>query len=705
MKQDTLLSLIIKIRTPYIEKRHRGILCITSKPEHCDVITHTVLSEYPTTICIGAHTTSAQQHLGFESDLVIINTHTGFDPDEIAAASGLVLGGGLLILLSPSLSTWSDWQDPFHQRIQVENHSSTLPCHFNRYSLNVLTQNPHFHHYSFRPQELNSRPKTASQSEYKHVSEHTHRLVIKATKEQDLVINHLLKTRTKSCLNGILTARRGRGKSTLLALLLFAINEQRSNETIAITAPRKKATQSLFKQLSQLLQCSNQLKEINIKTHYRLEFISPDKLASCGKPYDLIIADEAAGIDIGLLQKITSTYQHWILSTTEQGYEGTANGFKTKRQQLWHTALHFELHRPLRFAANDPLEALIDQWLMPSETSRIKIQYATKKTLTAKKTIRLLTPEQLIQNPTLLAAVFSLLSDAHYETRPIDLRHILDGLNLSTWVYYYNQNIIACALVAKEGELKASLANLIHQGKRRPKGHLLPQVLTYQQGHKNACDYRYWRIVRIATHKTHQSKGIGSDFIHSLKQEAVKQQIDFIGASFSGHPRVMNFWSNNQFSTVHTGVNQAATTGAHSMTVLQPLSECATMALCNWQTHFQRQLPYLKKELQNQLTLPFWSLLSANTPTIAAMSDAERVRRLTDFADNIRGYELSLAALHEWYQRTESSKDSLLEEKLIHAKKWRDVAQQFKLTGRKSIEAQIRQKIKLALKQYHSDSG
>jgi tRNA(Met) cytidine acetyltransferase len=57
--------------------------------------------------------------LGQELQVLVIDAYDGFDPDAVGAAVGALVGGGLLLLLTPPLAQWRDYPDPQHARITV----------------------------------------------------------------------------------------------------------------------------------------------------------------------------------------------------------------------------------------------------------------------------------------------------------------------------------------------------------------------------------------------------------------------------------------------------------------------------------------------------------------------------------------------------------------------------------------------------------
>ena len=126
-------------------------------------------------------------------------------------------------------------------------------------------------------------------------------------------------------------------------------------------------------------------------------------------------------------------------------------------------------------------------WLDHLNTSKSELPCSRSENVSLKK----LDPSELIKQPKRLSSLFALLVNAHYRTTPNDLRNLLDGANIALCVLEFEEQIVAAAVVAKEGNIPDDLAEKIWQGTRRPKGHLLPQSLIAHSGFKQAGTYTY----------------------------------------------------------------------------------------------------------------------------------------------------------------------------------------------------------------------
>ena len=82
-------------------------------------------------LCLAhVHRAQAQKLLGNETTVAVMNGHDGFNANVMAAISGTLVGGGILILLAPELTLWPAFADPDYQRMrsnaQVAN--AQAPC-------------------------------------------------------------------------------------------------------------------------------------------------------------------------------------------------------------------------------------------------------------------------------------------------------------------------------------------------------------------------------------------------------------------------------------------------------------------------------------------------------------------------------------------------------------------------------------------------
>jgi tRNA(Met) cytidine acetyltransferase len=222
--------------------------------------------------------------------------------------------------------------------------------------------------------------------------------------------------------------------------------------------------------------------------------------------------------------------------------------------------------------------------LAAPENNANTINDADKATIEYSK----LTGEQWLTRSPLLADTFHLLVSAHYQTSPDNLRWVLDDPSVSTHVLHRTGQVQSVAIMTKEGNLPNTLSQEVMQGKRRPRGHLVPQSLLAHEGLENAGQYCYWRISRIATEQSQQNKGLASQLLTHIEKEA-NDRCDFLCTSFAATSDVVSFWLKNGYVPIRMGTAKDHASGGYSLMMVKPISEPARHLTSKWQATFIEQ--------------------------------------------------------------------------------------------------------------------
>ena len=580
--------------------------------------------------------------LGYESENVVFDAHHGLFPDALTAISGTLLPGGFLFLLTPALKDYPLFSDEFAKgrtSLGFEdkcNNQHTierlLSCAKLHKVLMLEQANPKNLEDLFAGYELTNiheQDTGSAQSTRKElISVNTH---FKPNKEQQDVFISILKSlknhpdltqasdiqspasdpnQTNSPTNNyvndsvnskaniapphsqaaitaqtgqlhVITADRGRGKSHLLGMLADSlINTSKDNGiNYYLCAPNKASTSSVYKHLDE-------------STKQQLHFVAPERLMESANPSDIVFIDEAASLPIGQLMQWSQHFKYMVMATTTHGYEGTGKGFQirffqylnqqAKAQQL--TWQQHTLTTPVRYASDDPLERwLFDAFCLDSEPSALAFSPAQIKQALGSLEVKHLTKAALSASPGLLKQVFALLVQAHYQTKPSDLRDLLDapGLHLFAQIISIEntQHVIGVCLFNDEGPIVNSPSSHedLHQdilnGYRRPKGHLMPQVLAHHMGALNALNLKGARIVRIATLENIQRCGLGSELLNVVTDHCKQHHYDYVGSSFADTSDVRYFWFKNEFKLIRQGNKQDKASGTQSALVMYGLSK------------------------------------------------------------------------------------------------------------------------------------
>lgn len=563
------------------KNRHRLLVCIAGSRQWAEQQAWQLISHLSIQALWGGDGTSSdipytdfnacRRLLGDEVEALVFDAHSGFDPNIFALLSGTVCAGGPLIILTPELALWPKHPDPVNNRCCVWGQE----VQYSRYLARLASLLPACSQVLYEyPGKLNILPNTVLRSSLSAVEEQ-HRLVKLIASDHnfaDATIN-------------IISGDRGRGKSAALGQIAAELAAQQ-NIQIIISAPRKAAVQTLL---------THAKKHWKNKAHLfekQVLFVAPDRLVSERISCDVLLLDEMGGIHLSLLKKLLGLYPRLIMAGTIHGYEGAGRGFHTRLRTYiktsypnchWHT-----LRLPIRWAENDPVELSCQRLLM--------LDAEAGATEESEASFSWLQRDLLMHDESLLRQVYGLLAAAHYRTRPLDLRQILDGPNIKLAVLRAKNHVIAACLIAQEGPIQdTELKQQILHSKRRPRGHLLPQLLLQRRQIEKAADLSFWRIVRIAVQPNLQNRGHGQQLISQVEHEASIANIDCIGSIFALDSLVLNFWAKCGFHPALLGDNLEATSGSYALTVYKPLSNCSKSVIATANAQWMsEQLPAVR---------------------------------------------------------------------------------------------------------------
>ncbi len=634
----------------------------------------------------------AMKLLGGELDALVFDAHADFDADVFGAVTGMLKGGGVLLMLTPELSTWPDQVESNAASLQIQGVAAADCKHrFIRRLSRLLSASSGL----IRVNQGESLPTLK-------VEPGASKGPVDAREQSQAVAAVMRVASGHRRRPLVLTADRGRGKSAAFGMAAAELLRQ-GKQRILVTAPRLDAVTALFQHAAASLPLGEQSSGLIELEDQRIEFVAPDALVLNPQTADLLLVDEAAGIPAPLLQKLLENYSRIAFATTVHGYEGTGRGFAVRfnrvLDQLAPQWKSLQLNQPIRWAADDPLEAFTFRALLldaePADDELLQ-DVSVDEVI-----VEQLPRDQLLGDESLLRQLFGLLVIAHYRTTPMDLMHLLDGPNVSVWVARYQGAVVAAALVAKEGGLDMPLAEAVWQGKRRPHGHLLPQTLASRVGLREASQLQYLRIIRIAVHPVLQGRGLGSELLRHLISHGRQQGMDFIGSSFGATEELLNFWYRAGLLPIRLGMRREASSGAHSALLLKPLSEPGTAIYKAARQRFLRQFPLQLAEPLGELDAGVAVALLASTrrPGLSAaelqelqiFADAGR-----DYADCLyvlRGFALSECAL----ERLPVAGRKLLMTKILQGRNWQNTARLTGLTGRKQVLKQLRSLVRSCL--------
>jgi len=650
----------------------------------------------------------ARTLLGHDTDAVVFNAWSRFDPDAFAAVSGTISGGGFLLLLTPPLDDWPAFSDPDNARVSV--YPLPLEQVSGRYLKRLVKQ--------IRESDVLLRIEQGGELPPLKTKNSISATPIPANRECQTVDQLAAVQAIEKVALGhrrrplVITSDRGRGKTSSLGIAAAHLLKQGLKKLI-ITAPRYVTAELVFDRVKVLLPEAVFSRGLIVYGDSELVFLPPDELGLQSPQADLICVDEAAAIPASLLEKILRQYARIVFASTVHGYEGSGRGFAIRFKKIldeytpgWKL---LQLKTPIRWSDNDPLESFVSRAMLLDasvSTHQIPADFSVADCI-----IERLDRDDLAGDERMLSRLFGLLVQAHYRTSPIDLRHLLDGPNISVYVARRAGHIYATALVATEGGLDDDISKQIFAGKRRPQGHLLPQMLIAQGGFSQTGGLRCLRILRIAVDPRVQRRGLGAALLASVSQQAGENGFDYIGASFSLLPGMLGFWRASDFDAVLMGMTKNAASAAHSVVVLKGISDTGKQLNDNARRRFSQILPHWLSDPLSDLDteISFELLGHCKPPSLPKLTDRD-YQDLQSFANGQRGYEVNILSIwktvsaslfHNGVASVLSERERrVLLAKVIQKRSWLEIADGMGLKGRAEVVSIMRRAIDKMFQRY-----
>ncbi|GAK21001.1 predicted P-loop ATPase [Vibrio sp. JCM 19052] len=348
------------------------------------------------------------------------------------------------------------------------------------------------------------------------------------------------------------------------------------------------------------------------------------------------------------------------------------------------------LQQPIRWATNDNLEAwlyqafLLDAELAPSQPAEL-----------GDISLINLRKSALISNPSVLKTCFALLVNAHYQTSPNDLLHLLQDEHCQIYVAQNNNEVVGVMLTVEEGNLDSNLVKDIQLGKRRPKGHLTPVTIINQLGYADVGALSTLRVMRIAVHPDLQGQGIGQQMLKQLEQ-STPPHISYLSTSFGATEELITFWKQSGFESIRLGSMRDAASGCYSLLMVR---QCGSQQ--GWineaKSLFEELLPLSAASTYPKLEP---SLLRALLPASVSTCQSHLTKRtlIECYAQGGNNFESVSVWIQQWLlQCGLADVSDLMISKLFLNKDWSECAKQYGLPGRKQVEAQIRKELQVLI--------
>lgn len=495
---------------------------------------------------------TAKSLLGRERRLVVIDGWTSLSFDDWLAAAGALRAGGLLCVLCPAPEQWPDVylqaarQQGFHL---VHAHSIQRLVDRARTLSSAL--------WWYQGEPAPACPEFAGRWQP----------TLPSAGQQEAIagIQRVVSGRAWRPL--VIRSDRGRGKTAALGIAAARLLRDGHCRRIVVCAAQPGAVAAAFKHAAEVLgNAPSDPTTLAIdggELCYRSVQAVMDEPPQC----DLLLVDEAAMLPVPFLRECLLRFPRLVFATTVHGYEGSGRGFDVRFKDIldaerpqWRRQY---LSEPLRWSDNDPLEAALNQlFLLDAD--------AIEGHAVGEVTVRQLTPDSLIDNEAQLRAVFGLLVNAHYRTRPQDLQYLLD-LPGRIFVAERQGCVTGVCHVLVEGEIDASLADEIRRAVRRPRGHLVAQKLANLGDKPQWVQCPSWRINRIAVAAGQRRNGIGLALLAAVEQAARAHQVGFLSSSFGAEAGLLDFWRRSGFQPLWLGHRRESSSGEYSAIVARPL--------------------------------------------------------------------------------------------------------------------------------------
>jgi len=549
----------------------------------------------------------ADELLGTTRSAIVFDTHDALFPNALGRVFGAVDGGGLLILVTPTLDEWPERRDDYDDSLAAPPYGvEDVTGHFKsrvveklrkHSGITIIDVNSHTIKQDGRTGSMCDRSGSSSEVkpdgqtfEYNPPTDTAFPDVAYEaclTKDQANAVNtfeHLLESEQAI----VVEADRGRGKSSAagIAAGVFAAR----GETVAVTAPRYRSAREIFRRAKEVLSeldslgaadgpedSPRRLVTQEASAHGpsinrgpatgSVSYIEPTAIKEATAA-DILIVDEAAALPVKTLDSFLDTGRV-AFATTIHGYEGAGRGFsvrfKSKIADSELTVSEIELEDPIRYAARDSVEQFAYQTLAlnasppPSEA----VAGATPEDAT----FRAISSSDLSSDDELLQEVMGLLVNAHYRTEPDDLARILDAPDVSLRGLFHNGHLVSVLYFSTEGGLSVDERNTLYEG-GRIQGHLVPSILIKKLRDKEAGSTSGVRFRRLTTHHALQSIGLGSALVEQTHQEFA-DEVDWFGGGYGLTPKLAYFWIEKGYDPVQLSTSRHKASGKYSVLILQ----------------------------------------------------------------------------------------------------------------------------------------
>lgn len=609
--------------------------------------------------------------LGLSFSSLIIDVTEGFNPNDLGILVETITEGGVILLISPPLEKWKSLVGSWEQKItdlygissfKIITGSKTddsITPRFNRHFISESLSSPaaivydvdkgsllkNFEGISFfieNKSKSNTKTESKSELEFPESGEIKKKLYkLCATKDQvralqsfETFFDREKEGKSKST---IITADRGRGKTALLGIITPYLVSRMQKVLkrpikVMVVAPTLASIQTYFHFLRKAMvrqglkdfktRESNKMTTVLNSKFARIEYTLPRRAIAEKEFTDIVIVDEAAGIEPDVLEKITDGKRYTVISSTIHGYEGTGRGILKFLNWLSNKkeveVRNVRLEEPIRYGEGDPVERwLYDILLLDSQPNEIepddfKSSGIGKPGIEFEFKFEELNKESFINDQKLLKSFFGIYTLAHYRNKPSDFMVLVDFPNHFPFRVTLNGKTVCSIHVALEGSLDDATISQFSEG-FRPKGQVIPDLIIKHCYNTDFPRLRGLRIVRIAVHPSIVGKGVGSFALSELEKWAGDRGFDWLGTVFGVNYELLNFWLKNAFLPVYISPKRNEISGEYSVLCLKDISKKSGIEVAELNFEFIiRLVELLSDELRDLNTFTAVKLLNSH---------------------------------------------------------------------------------------------
>jgi len=666
-----------------------------------------------------------EEYLGTTYDMLILDLTTNLKPNDIGRLIGIVRGGGLIVLLIPEWNEWEKILTLFQRELATPQHPENEVRHiFKRwFKRKLLEHNGIFVYNVDKRKTIKTSEKESHENSLNEFREKTLKIPEKTVYPKELYrlaltqdqVNVLKlaekfveKPRGKKLVL-VLTANRGRGKSCALGIAIAGfINELKKVKNrvrVLVTAPKPTNVQSLMILLMKSLDklklkykvVERRRKIIEVKGEkFSVEYWEPINIPKMKA--DLVVVDEAAGLQVPMLLKIWKEHKRTMFSSTIHGYEGAGRGFSIRflkyiKNDPKTDLVEYEMVEPIRYSENDPIE----KWQFNTLLLNAEPEKLTPEDLKHIEEGHLIYVKPNLEEwfskegEHLLRQFFGIYVLAHYRNEPDDLGMMADAPHHTIRAIMLSSGKIVCSIqLAEEGPIPESMVNDLLRGGRIP-GNIIPDRVLKHVRIREFSKTVGWRIVRIATHPDVMGKGIGSFALANIIKEAYERGYDWVGAGFGVTEQLLRFWLKNGFIPVHMSPDRNPVSGEFTILVLYPLSdltrEIVKVANKSFKLKVIDALHDSYRELETNVALLILKAGETIDPNYTPKMDPIRWDRLRIYSYGPMTYEAACDVMYELARayfigyprfKTELSKieEYILVSRVLQAKNWEAIAEE-----------------------------